>query len=110
LAAIPGQPAVEQGLSELCANIDRRNTVQEHIFTHIEQFVAVKTHMVDGEVRMPKWWGSGSQPVWYLVTLAILPEGTPSGRKNSYRPSADQWLRKVLGCPASSDGFALGFA
>jgi hypothetical protein len=42
--------------SELCANIDRRNTVQEHIFAHIEQFVAVKTHLVDGEVRVPKWW------------------------------------------------------
>ena len=24
--------------AELCANIDRRNTVQEHIFAHIDQF------------------------------------------------------------------------
>ena len=35
---------------ELCANIDRRNTVQAHIFTHIDSFVERHTRLIDGKV------------------------------------------------------------
>ena len=34
--------------SELCANIDRRNTVQQHIHQHLEDFVALKVQAIDG--------------------------------------------------------------
>ena len=45
--------------SELCANIDRRNTVQEHIFAHIGNFVALNTRLVDGKVyTRERWAGS----------------------------------------------------
>ena len=42
--------------SELCANIDRRNTVQEHIFTHIDQFVERETRLIDGKVYVVNRW------------------------------------------------------
>ncbi len=35
--------------SELSKGIDRRNTVQEHIYAHIEQFVAIKTQWQETE-------------------------------------------------------------
>ena len=36
--------------AELCANIDRRSTVQEHIFAHIDDFVERDTRLVEGKV------------------------------------------------------------
>jgi hypothetical protein len=41
---------------ELCAGIDRRNTVQEHIFTHIDQFVRRDTRWLDGKVYVQQFW------------------------------------------------------
>ncbi|HEY4371180.1 MAG TPA: hypothetical protein VGN52_04625 [Burkholderiales bacterium] len=38
--------------SELCANIDRRNAVQEHIFQHMDQFVERHTRLIDGRVHV----------------------------------------------------------
>jgi hypothetical protein len=43
--------------AELCANIDRRNTVQEHIFAHIDSFVERETRWVDGKVVVLTQWG-----------------------------------------------------
>lgn len=42
--------------AELCANIDRRNTVQEHIFTHIDGFVECEARWLDGEVFVMESW------------------------------------------------------
>jgi hypothetical protein len=42
--------------AELCANIDRRNTVQEHIFAHIDGFVERKTQLIDGNVYVRDRW------------------------------------------------------
>jgi hypothetical protein len=42
--------------SELCANIDRRNTVQAHIFTHIDDFVERETRLIDGKVYVLDRW------------------------------------------------------
>ena len=42
--------------SEICAGIDRRNTVQQHIHQHLEDFVAVKVIMIDGELRANRRW------------------------------------------------------
>jgi len=36
--------------SEICAVIDTRSTVKQHVLSHIEDFVAVKTKLVDGKV------------------------------------------------------------
>lgn len=49
--------------SELCANIDRRNTVQEHIFTHINDFVAKDARWVNGEVMVVERWGRHCIPI-----------------------------------------------
>lgn len=42
---------------ELARNIDRRNTVQAHIFTHIEDRVEIHTSLVRGEVYSQNWRG-----------------------------------------------------
>ncbi len=49
--------------AELCANIDRRSTVQEHIFSHIDDFVERKTRLVDGEVYAAYRWSRELQPI-----------------------------------------------
>jgi hypothetical protein len=50
--------------AELCENIDRRNTVQEHIFAHIDSFVELETQLVDGKVFVLQNWPT------HLVPLA----------------------------------------
>ena len=42
--------------SELCAGLDRRNVVQAHLFQHIDDRVARRTTLVDGEVRVHDRW------------------------------------------------------
>ncbi|MFN0314094.1 MAG: hypothetical protein ACKVQA_03525 [Burkholderiales bacterium] len=49
--------------AELCANIDRRNTVQEHIFAHIDQFVETQTRLFGGKVHVMRGWGAKWEPV-----------------------------------------------
>ena len=39
--------------SELCEGIDRRNTVQAHIFVHVDQFVERQAELRAGEVWVP---------------------------------------------------------
>jgi hypothetical protein len=47
--------------SELCSGIDRRSTVQAHIFEHIDNFVERRAEMRDGEVWVrSRWWSDGS--------------------------------------------------
>jgi hypothetical protein len=43
--------------SEICATIDRRNAVQQHIHQHIDQFIATRVglrdgRLIDGEARL----------------------------------------------------------
>jgi hypothetical protein len=49
--------------AEQCANIDRRNTVQEHIFAHIDSFVERETRWLDGEVFVMQRWPHALVPV-----------------------------------------------
>jgi hypothetical protein len=50
--------------AELCSGIDRRSTVQAHIFQHIDDFVEREAVLRDGEVRVRKsWWRSGGDRV-----------------------------------------------
>lgn len=46
--------------SELSQGIDRRNTVQAHIYAHIDQFVAREVQWVDGELVVRRGWGSAA--------------------------------------------------
>jgi hypothetical protein len=51
-----------QGVAELNSGIDRRSTVQAHIFEHIDQFVVRDAVMRDGEVWVSAfWWGRGGR-------------------------------------------------
>ncbi|MGO1070260.1 hypothetical protein [Lysobacter sp. CA199] len=43
--------------SQLCARVDRRNTVQQHIHQHIDDFVAVQVTDIDGELHVMQNWG-----------------------------------------------------
>jgi hypothetical protein len=42
---------------ELCAGLDRRNVVQNHLFQHIDNRVALETTLLDGEVFVRSWRG-----------------------------------------------------
>jgi hypothetical protein len=55
LASQVGRPW-DKVYSELCAGIDRRNTVQQHIHQHLEDFVAIKVVEIDGELRASRRW------------------------------------------------------
>lgn len=48
--------------SELCARVDRRNTVQQHIHQHIDDFVAMKVLEIDGDFHVMQNWG-GLKPL-----------------------------------------------
>lgn len=73
--------------AELCANIDRRNTVQEHIFTHIDNFVERETQWVDGKVHVLRRWAHELQPVEESnATLYVHPR-TGLLLKNRHRVS-----------------------
>jgi len=50
--------------SELSAGIDRRNTVQDHIYTHLDDFVEREARLVDGKVYARNGWRRG---VWAPV-------------------------------------------
>ncbi|MBD9470548.1 hypothetical protein [Pseudoxanthomonas sp. PXM01] len=43
--------------SEICAGIDRRSTVQQHIHQHLVDFVAVRVSVIDGRLHWQKRWG-----------------------------------------------------
>lgn len=43
--------------SELCARIDRRNTVQQHIHQHLDDFVAMRLAVVDNRLHYERGWG-----------------------------------------------------
>ena len=43
--------------AEICAGIDRRNTVQQHVFQHIGDFVAVNVKQIDGVLYHDRRFG-----------------------------------------------------
>ncbi|MGJ7504723.1 hypothetical protein ACSFBF_30500 [Variovorax sp. ZT5P49] len=48
--------------AELCSGIDRRSTVQAHIFEHIDDFVERRAVLRDGEVWVSSsWWARGGR-------------------------------------------------
>ena len=55
LASQVGRPW-DKVYAELCAGIDRRNTVQQHIHAHIEQFVAIRVTEQEGALYVEHHW------------------------------------------------------
>ena len=43
--------------AEICANIDRRSTVQQHIHQHLADFVAVRMSVIAGRLHWLEKWG-----------------------------------------------------
>lgn len=61
LASQVGRPW-DKVYSEICAGIDRRNTVQQHIHQHLEDFVATRLIRVDGVLCHHGGW-FGLRPI-----------------------------------------------
>lgn len=80
--------------AELCAGIDRRNTVQQHIHAHIEQFVAIRVTERDGALYVEHDWRApmALSETW-APTLYVDPT---SGllRTNTARMAARRALRE----------------
>jgi hypothetical protein len=92
--------------SELCNGIDRRNTVQAHIFTHIEQFVAIQTRWLDDEVIVieTETWSHHHRPL-SPNELYVHPR-TGILRLNRERPgiAREKALKKSRDAEASRGG------
>jgi hypothetical protein len=73
--------------AELCANIDRRNTVQEHIFTHIDGFVERETRWLDGQVFVMQRWPHALVPVRESRATLYVHPSTGILRVNKHRVS-----------------------
>lgn len=81
--------------AELCASIDRRNTVQEHIFTHIENFVERETKLVEGKVMVLSRWRGGWQPIDESWAGLYVHPTTGILRENRHRVTNKQaWLKR----------------
>jgi hypothetical protein len=78
--------------SEICASIDRRNTVQQHIHQHIDNFVDVQVVEVDGVLHTNHRWGGLCRLEDAWTPLYVDPV---SGllRENKARAKA-AWLRR----------------
>jgi hypothetical protein len=62
--------------SELLAGIDQRNTVQQHIFTHVEQYVLTDVRAVprsNGRGTVFEWPGRWGASRWEDVALSYAP-------------------------------------
>jgi hypothetical protein len=77
--------------AELCANIDRRNTVQEHIFAHIDGFVERETRLVEGEVFVLSKWPTELMPLEESRIKLYVHPTTGILRLNKHRVS---WRRQ----------------
>jgi hypothetical protein len=83
--------------SEICATIDRRNTVLQHIHQHIDQFIATRVGLRDGRLaftlqasvwRLP--------PILRRATMAAWPS-EPCDRYSQTLSSIDEtWLRTAF--------------
>jgi hypothetical protein len=71
--------------AELCANIDRRNTVQEHIFAHIDNFVERETRLIDGKVYVIDNWPRKLVPIEESRATLYVHPTTGILRKNKHR-------------------------
>ena len=79
--------------SEICARIDRRNTVQQHIHQHIDDFIAIKVQEKDGKLIAA---GRGDpQELWYQELYVDPRTGIiREHRRGRKWRSAAEWRRQ----------------
>jgi hypothetical protein len=80
--------------AELCANIDRRSTVQEHIFAHIDQFVERETRLLDGHVYVLSRWSRELQRIEVSRATLYVHPATGILRHNKRRETWRQVREK----------------
>jgi len=89
--------------SELTANADRRNTVQEHVFQHIRSHVAIETFWRDGQVFAHSYLGpepqaeSGTELYVHPLTGIVLPNR--AGAKARQHRKAQRAARNDMAHP-----------
>lgn len=72
--------------SEICAGIDRRNTVQQHIHQHIGDFIAINVEVRDGHlVDLAERWGFLRTDAGITQELYVDPNTGLIRRNKSYR-------------------------
>jgi hypothetical protein len=81
--------------SEICQAIDARSTVKQHVRSHIEDFVAIETRLVDGEICAPTWSGGTYTPLRELREELYVDPQTGVLMLNLERISRRQKLRAV---------------
>jgi hypothetical protein len=81
--------------AELCATIDRRSTVQEHIFAHIDQLVERETRIVDGKVHVIGRWPHKLQPIEESWLRLYVHPVTGILRHNKHRITRSQKKREA---------------
>jgi hypothetical protein len=74
--------------SELCENIDRRNTVQQHIHEHIDQYVARQVIEMNGELYSVNYWKNPSPLSEPRGARLYVDPVTGILRKNHFREKA----------------------
>ncbi len=71
--------------SELCNSIDRRNTVQQHIHQHIDDFVVRKVVNLEGELYSIESWGGHRSLAHRWQSKLYVDPATGILRKNIFR-------------------------
>jgi hypothetical protein len=91
--------------AELCSGIDRRSTVQAHIFEHIDDFVERRAELRDGEVCVPphRWGTHRSVPLCkapnvelfvHPVTGILLPNRRLAEARAARRAARKTWAEQ----------------
>lgn len=80
--------------SEICAGIDRRNTVQQHIHQHIEDFVAVTVVMIGGTLHVNSRWGEPRTLAAYWAPRFYVDPRSGLLRVNAWRETARRAYRQ----------------
>jgi hypothetical protein len=85
LATQVGRPW-DKVYAEICAGIDRRNTVQQHIHQHLEDFVAVRVIEIGGQLHSAtgRWRDPSPLAQWHAARFYVCPR-TRLLRANVFR-------------------------
>ncbi len=95
--------------SELCANIDSRNTVQAHIHSHLDQFVERHAVWLDGQVHVEgSWPRRGLVPVLESWTTLYVHPRTGILLRNRRRETLRQHRRAASRQPDTDAPTRLG--
>jgi hypothetical protein len=79
--------------SEICAGIDRRNTVQQHIHQHLDDFVARKVIAIDGVLHEDVGRGRRHPLETYWASRFFVDPGSGLLRRNRLRDKARREYR-----------------